>query len=104
MHLWNKLIQTLVLNKDESSLRLAFHLVKDKSSILWWTWCFPDDTKTLGLPYLGTDYSLAIYSAADHWMSRQKMHDMYVESGYIQSRDRDGSHHYLSLLKKKLNV
>lgn len=106
MHLWNKLIQTLLLTEDLASFRLAFQLIEDKDSILYWIWC-SERKEELKLPEYNRSWPpfSRVYTAADDWMDRNQMENLYKKSGYdrLDTRGKP-AFAYLQALKKKLNV
>lgn len=50
--IWNSTIQNLALSEDKSSVRLAFHLLPDKPSLVYWFIASVESVRKVGLPWL----------------------------------------------------
>lgn len=68
--IWNRFIQALVSSNDKSSIKLAFHLVSDRGSLVHWYILNEQECEECNLPHIkGGNQIGVIYDDYLYWPS-----------------------------------
>lgn len=101
MTIWNPLIQGLVLSDKEDAVLLAFHLLEDKKSLIYWYTRCEGAAERFGLPCLSVLSQVRFlyvpfleengYDSGEIEDYLQRAYDKHLEQNRAKSGDISGS-------------